>query len=353
MAHLRARYILTGLLIAVGLALLLGAEGHSWAPAVTFAALSLTDALLTAAALLVAAMASVAGALVVADTRADVAATQAWQGFDAELVMVGTPADATRGNGIDAPYTSIPQDQGLRRILLAHRFIVPVPSLSDGGSAATPSADAVAAGEIDGVQSGTELLIADQHPAAERHRAPMAETSDAAFDCSPPPIAGKLKEIGRRGQRSTNRRVSRELLVANAGVWWQYPNRSLGDARRAPAGACAAYVIVLTDRSSRDGNPAHREVTPEPATTAQPGCRGPPAGVSQQQVSPRPEAIGKSLRENVQSRAYAAADPAVVDNLGDRIPVGAAELEVVETYFDDLLGEVLAAVASDQDHQGS
>ena len=331
---------------------MLGAGGHSWAPAVTFAALSLTDALLTAAGLLVAAMASVAGALVVADTRADVAATQAWQGLDAELVMVGTPADATRGNGIDARYTSIPQDEGLRRILLAHRFIVPVPSLSDGRSAAAPSADAVAAGEIDGIQSGTELLIADQHPAAERRRAPMAETSDAAFDCSPPLIAGKLKEIGRRGQRSTKSRVSRSLLVANAGVWWQDPIRSLGDASRAPANGCAADVI-LADRGGRYGKPAHRDVSADPRTTAQPGCRGPPVGVSQQQVSSGPGTIGKSFRGDEQSRTNAPADPAVVDNLGDNVPVGAAELEVVEAYLDDVLRDLLATVAADRDHRES
>ena len=123
------------------------------------------------------------------------------------------------------------------------------------------------------------------------------------------------------------------------------PNRSIGDARRAPADACAADVIVLADRSSRDGNPAHREVTPEPATTAQPGCRGPPAGASQRQVRPGQAPIGKSFREKDQSRANAPADPAVVDNLGDSVPVGAAELEVVETYLDDVLGELLATVA--------
>ena len=353
MAHLRVRYLLTGLFITVGLALLLGPAGHSWAASAAFAALSLTDVLLTAVGLLVAAMTGIAGALVFADARADVAATQAWQGFDAELVVIGTASEAARGNGIDALYTNIPQDESLRRILLAHRFIVPVPSLRDGGSAATPSADVVAAGEIDGVQSGTELLIADQHPAAERHCAPMAKTSDTARDCSPPPIAGKLKEIGRRYQRSTKRRVSRSLLVANAGVWWQDPHCCLGDARRALAGACEADVIVLTERSSRDGNPAHRDLTPEPATTAQPGCRGPPAGASQRQVASEPAPGAGSCRENVQSRANVPANPAVIDNLGDGVPVGAAELEVVETYLDDLLGEVLAVVASDQDHHGS
>ena len=219
--RLRIDCFLAGLLIAVGLALLLGAAGHSWAVAATFAALSLTDVLLTAAGLLVAAMTGVAGALVVADARADVAAAQAWQDLDAELVMVGTPAEATPGmvstRATPASLKTKACGGSCSRTGSSCRF----------RRSAMPvqlhhlRADAVAAGEIDGVQSGTELLIADQHPAADRHRARMAETSDAALDCPPLPIAGNVKEIGRRGQRSTKRRVSRALLVANAGVWWQ------------------------------------------------------------------------------------------------------------------------------------
>lgn len=353
MPRLRIDCFLAGLLITVGLAQFFGAAGASWEASATFAALSLTDVLLTAAGLLVAAMAGMAGALVVADARADVAAAHAWQDINVELAVVGTVAETAPVVHIEARYTAAPQNEGLRRILLAHRFIVPVPSLRDGGSTATPSDNAVASGEIDGVLSGTEILIADQHPAADRHRAPMAETSDAALDCSPLPIAGKLKEMGRRGQRCTKRRVSRELLVANAGVWWDGPVRSAVDARRAPAGACAADVIVLDDRSSRDGNPAHREVTTEPARTAQPGCRGPPAGAIQRQVASVPPAGAGSFRETDQKRDKASVNPAVIDNLGDGVPVGAAELEVVEMYLNDMLGEVLAAVASDQDHHGS
>ena len=89
------------------------------------------------------------------------------------------------------------------------------------------------------------------------------------------------------------------------------------------------------------------------ATTAQPGCRGPPVGANQLQVSSGPGSIGKSVRENPQSRANALTDPAVVDNLGGRIPVGVAELEVVETYLDNVLRDLLASVVAGQDHRKS
>lgn len=348
MRRLRIDCFLAGLLIAVGLALLLSVAGHSWSAAATFAPLSLTDVLLTAAGLLVAAMAGVAGALVVADARADFAAAHAWQDISAELAVVGTVTETLPVHRIDERYIASPQDEGLRRILLAHRFVVPVPSLRDVCSAAPPRANAVAAGEVDGVRSDTELLITHHRPVADRKHARTAATSDAASDCPPPPIAGNVNEIGRRSQRSTKRRASRALLVANAGVWWSGPVRTAVDVRRALAGGCAADVIVLADRSSRDGNPAHRDVSADPRTTAQPACRGPPVGVSQQQVSSGPGTIGKSFRENVQSRANAPADPAVVDNLGDNVPVGAAELEVVEAYLDEVLRELLAAVTSGQ-----
>ncbi len=112
-------------------------------------------------------------------------------------------------------------------------------------------------------------------------------------------------------------------------------------------------MIVLADRSSRHGNPAHQDVSAVPRTTAQPGCRGPPVGVSQQQVSSGPGTIGKSFREKDQSQASASTDPAVVDNLGDNVPVCAAELQVVETYLDDVLRDLLATVAADRDHRES
>jgi len=345
-ARLRVRYLQAGLLIAAGLALLQGAACASWKVSATFAGLNLTDVLLAGVGLLVAATTGVAGALVALDLRADVAAARAWQDINTEWAVAGSAAEKAPENINETHYFAGQQDEGLRRILLAHRFIVPVPSLSDAGSAAPPSADTVAAGKIDGVRSGTELQIADQHPVADRDRARMAATSHAALACPPLPIAGKLKEIGKRGQRDAKRRVSRALLVGNAGVWWDGPVRSAVDARRVPADACAADVIVLADRSGRDGQPAYPEAAPDPATTAQPGCRGPPAGVSQGQVSSEPGPIGKSFREKDQSRANSSADPAVIDNFGKRVPVGAAELEVVESYLDDVMGELLAAAGA-------
>ena len=234
--RLRIDCFLAGLLIAVGLALLLGAAGASWVAPAAFAALSLTDALLTAVGLLVAAMTGVASVLVVADVRADAAAARAWQDINTELALVGTVVETAPAIRIDARYAAGPQDENLRRILLAHRFVVPAPSLRDAGSAAATCADAVACrGNPMALLRTPSIGRSDQLPAADRHRKRKSEAPDAAFDCPPLPIAGNVRDCDRRGQRSAKRRVSRALLVANAGVWWDCSSRFAVDVRRAPA----------------------------------------------------------------------------------------------------------------------
>ncbi len=41
--------------------------------------------------------------------------------------------------------------------------------------------------------------------------------------------------------------------------------------------------------------------------------------------------------------------PAVVDNLPDRVPVGSAELDAIETYLDDVLRDVLGGDSASRD----
>ena len=43
----------------------------------------------------------------------------------------------------------------------------------------------------------------------------------------------------------------------------------------------------------------------------------------------------------------------MVDNLPDRVPVSAAELDAIETYLDDVLREVLGRDSGGQDDKAS
>ena len=44
---------------------------------------------------------------------------------------------------------------------------------------------------------------------------------------------------------------------------------------------------------------------------------------------------------------WPAADPIVRDDLGNQVPVSAAELDVIETYLDQMLRELLASSTDD------
>ena len=79
MSRPRVPYHLAGLLGVVGTALLLSAAGAFWDLSVTVATLSLTDVLVGVLGLAVSALTALAGGLIVADVRADIAAARAWQ----------------------------------------------------------------------------------------------------------------------------------------------------------------------------------------------------------------------------------------------------------------------------------
>ena len=50
---------------------------------------------------------------------------------------------------------------------------------------------------------------------------------------------------------------------------------------------------------------------------------------------------------------WPAADPIVRDNLGDQVPVCAAELDVIDTYLDQVLRDLLASPQADSEQEQS
>ena len=110
---LRVPYLLAGSSSAWGLRCCSVQRCDSLELTAAFAALGLTDVLLGVLGLVLSAMTAIAGALVVADVRADVAAARAWQRINAEVAVVGTPAETAPASRVDARYTVGPQDEGL------------------------------------------------------------------------------------------------------------------------------------------------------------------------------------------------------------------------------------------------
>lgn len=362
----RVPYLLAGLLGGLAAALFLAAAESPLELTSAFAAVGLTDLLLGVLGLVLSTLTAIAGVLVLADVRADVDGARAWQGIQAEVTVVATPAEVETARHNDARYFVAPQDDGLRRILLAHRFVVPLSPPNGSVQCALARADAITVGGLDGVHANTELSTTNALVAVDTLCEGQAKPAVAAINRAPRLIASNTdlrdqdsnaSAHSTRGLRHVMRTASKTRLVANAGPRWDWPARGTVASHRVPGSGLAADVIVLaTDRSNRDDNQPLPDFTADATTPVQPGCRGPPTGGSQRLASTEP-ASGRSV---VSKRHRPGAEPptapanlVVIDNLGDRVPVGDAELNVIETYLDDALRDLLATVASGQDHRES
>lgn len=339
MSLLRVRYLLTGL--AVAAAFLLGAI-CDWGqlPAV-IAALTPAEALLGVMGFVLTAMTGAVGVLIAADVRADMAAAQAWREISAETAVIATPAETAPTDYVDGLYIAGPQDEGLRRILLAYRFVVPAPPSSAIGSLAPKCDDVRAVAQPTGTTSKPELQAVGTISAADGLG--DRPTSDAATQRKLGPHLISSNPISARGcnQHHTRLTAFAPRRVANAGSRWEWPVFAVAASARVAGSDFAYDEIVLADRNGRGENAAPNHVAPEQETTVQPCCRGPPRGTSRRHVANGPAHLGKAFRETDRSRANSPVELVVTDNLGDRVPVCQAELEVLEAYLEDVLRDVL------------
>lgn len=340
MSFLRVRYLLVGL--AVAAAVLLGAVCDWGELSAVIAGLTLTDVLLGALGLAVAAMTGASGVLIAADVRADVAAAQAWHEIHAKAAAIATPAETASTDRVDALYVARPQDEGLRRILLAHRFVVPTPN--DIGSLAPECSDASAVPAAVSIKPGHHAVLTvaaadglgEQLAATQRKLGPVLISSKATS------ALGRTRNNAIRKAFATKR-------VANAGTRWDWPVFATAVTSRMPGSGFGCNEIVLADRNGRDENSAPSDVAQEPEATVQPCCRGPPRRTVRRHIAGGPAPSGKAFRETDRPRANPPADLVVIDNLGDRVPVCEAELEVLEAYLADVLRDVLGGSETEPD----
>ena len=89
----RFRNLLTGLFGALGAGLMLAAAASSLGLTSGFAAVGLTEVMFGVLGTVLTTLTAIAGALIVADVRADVDAAGAWQGINAEVTVIGTQAE--------------------------------------------------------------------------------------------------------------------------------------------------------------------------------------------------------------------------------------------------------------------
>ena len=339
MSPLRVRYLLAGL--AVAAAFLLGAVCDWGQLSAVVAPLGPGDALLGVLGLVLAAMTGAAGVLIAADVRADTVAAQAWHNVQADAFVIAAPAETASIDRVDALYVAGPQDEGLRRILLAHRFMVPVPPPNAIGSLA-PKRD-----DVRVVPGGTSIkpeiqavrTVCVANSLGETLAAPAA----AQRKLGPQQISSNAKSALGRNQTYAVRKMPVLKRIANANTRWDWPVFATAPTSRVPGSDFGFSAIMLGDRNGRDETSAPSDVAPEPETTAQPCCRGPPHATFRRHVADGAAHLGKPFREIDRSRAIPPADLVVIDNLGDRIPVYQAELEVLEAYLEDVLDDMLGS----------
>ncbi len=80
-----------------------------------------------------------------------------WQRINAEVTLVGSPDDTALANRFDALYAVVPQDEELRRILLAHRFEVRRPASIETKHCTPARAGTKAVDGLGGTCTDTEL----------------------------------------------------------------------------------------------------------------------------------------------------------------------------------------------------
>ncbi len=321
MSRLHTAFFVAAILCGLGLGFLLTTSTSPPVEqiAATLAA-GLADAVIAVLAIAVAAMTVLTGGLVVADVRTDLEAAQAWPNLDSQAILDDRPVDVGAAY-VDWPYTLRPQDEIARRIFLAHRLAMPQRHTGDRGQASTAAKDTAEPTATDA--ASIPVACQPDANALPREANTVGRAPTLVVDNPGLPLRTNVSiSQSRQGWRA-----SKDRLVANAGRWLDW---RLHETRSATTAGHPASVVVLADVSRRGDQPHAFDITAGSSGPSETTCRGPPpAGgrvVGRAKNSPRPHH-----------------DIDVVDDLGRPVPFGVAELNVIETYLGDVLGDVVAA----------
>lgn len=329
MSRLHTAFFVAAILCGLGLGFLLTA---STSPPVeqiaTTLAAGLADTVIAVFAIAVSAMTVLAGGLVVADVRTEFVTAQSWQTLDSQAVLDDSPSDVG-ATEVDWPYTLRPHDEHARRIFLARRLAMPQRHTGDRRQASNAAEDTAVTTATD----AASIPVAGQ-PDAD---APPREANTAGR--APTLIADNpglpIRTNANIGQSRLASRASQDRLVANAGRWQDWRRH---ETRSATTAGHPASVIVLADVSRRGDQPHALDITAVASAPSETTCRGPPSAggrsVGTARNPPRPHH-----------------DIDVVDDLGRPAPIGVAELNVIETFLGDVLGDVVAASGAAKDRQ--
>jgi hypothetical protein len=274
------------------------------------------------------------GALLAADWRADAQSHQAWARLGPTAVELSLPVDSVTPWEIDPRYLPVEDNEALRSVFRAHRFASAEPVLQ----AITEVSDAES--EIPCVQ-GINAGAVSELDISDRALGKLASTGPA--DVSNAVVSRRGPLLARRAGRA----APRKRLVANANAWSGWPARDVNVQSRTVQEWRTADIIVLSSRDDQTRPIVDRSEGGNIASSTEPpNCRGPPQVVghgSRAEATTPAKLSDKSARQATAVGALPTAGPVVRDNLGRQVPVCAAELDVIETYLDQVVRDLLAS----------
>jgi hypothetical protein len=335
----RAPQLCAAALAGLGSALWLNVVGPFAGLVAAWGALILVNALAIAVVAILAILVTTAGTLLAADWRAEDAARQAWAEIDVAAAELRLPAKSVAPLLVDPRYLTATTGEALPSVFRTHHLASLAPV----------------------VERGPEASCATRTVVAARRPIPPVATSEAAPRKAASASLGQellLVASGRarpRVFRAGTAAVTTHL-VANA-AWSEglaYHRCVL--TRASPDRHVADVVVLSGDRRDRDppNLPGASTGNGTVKIDEPPSCRGPPTA-NRQRARPTETLTAERLAKDSSKVPVAPrpADPIVCDDFGRPVAVCAAELDVIETYLDHVLREMLGIPGRGRDNTAS
>jgi hypothetical protein len=356
----RAPQLCAAALAGLASALWLNVVGPFAGLVAAWGALILVSTLAIAVVAILAILVTTAGTLLAADWRAEVAARQAW----AEIEVAGTELHLTLGTAalsqIDPRYLTATTGEALPSVFCTHHPASLAPVVERGSEASCATRIVVAAR-----RPIPPIATSEAAPRIAR-KISSAQASEFAVAHSPHRKAARTS-LGRefllvasgqarpRAFRAGTAAVTTRL-VANA-AWSERLAYHRCVLTRAPPDRHVADVVVLSgDRRDRDppNLPGASTGNGTVKIDEPPSCRGPPT-TDRQRTRPTETLTAERLAKDSSKVPVAPrpADHIVCDDFGRPVAVCAAELDVIETYLDHVLREMLGIPGRGRDNQAS
>jgi hypothetical protein len=296
---------------------------------------------LVPATVVVAMLIAAAGALLMEDWRADLESRQAWAGLAPLVAEWNEAVGGQAVHGVDPRYLSALDNDAVQRVLRSHRSAiaaVPVQAIAESCAASAISRSPSA---VDASDAAPTATCNGESSTAEVSRGGGIERA-RVFTAASLVACDRRVAFARCAEHGVPTR-----LVVNGSGWsareWGVPTW--------PTPSQPGRIIVLGAGQRDQTTPAEPCVGGEiGSSTEPPSCRGPPSrrrsSHAKAVAAPKP-----SISPAPIAPALSGGDPVVRDNLGEPIPVAAAEVDVIDTYLGPLLDELLGSRPGSESRQ--